>query len=131
MFQQIKPSTLGIAALASISIDAILVIQDVKAQLADGFQVLPDIAAIAFKDFGKLQGFAGKFKPAWAEIKDLQPGELSELVDKVSADTGVPKGKVMTEIKFAFRTADRIYGWGAEGYDIFEDIRDEFAKKAA
>lgn len=117
---------LGIDNLVSVSVDAILVGKDMKAQFADGFQLLPDLSAIAFKDFGKIQNVASKAKDAWSEIKDLSPEEIEEFEERVANGAGIPNEGVYGKVRTGLRLAARAYRLGTEAVDLFEDARDLF-----
>jgi len=117
---------LGIDNLVAVGIDAILVGKDMKAQFADGFQLLPDLSAIAFKDFGKIQNVASKAKQAWEEIKDLSPDEIEDFEVRVSEGASIPNEGVFGKVRKGLRIGARAYRLGTEAVDLFEDARDLF-----
>ncbi len=124
-------NTLGIDNLVDVAVDAIQVGQDVKAQLADGFQILTDVPVIVFKDFAKIQNIAAKAKTAGQEIADLSPAEIEDFEARVSARTNLPASEVVVKVRGSLRLIARGYRVGLEIADIYQDTRDLFAKSPA
>lgn len=115
---------IGIDSLVTLSVDAIKVGQDIKKQLADGFQPLSDIPAIVFNDFGKLQEIYDKARPAIAEIKDLVPAELEELESRVAAATGIPATGVSGKIRQSLRVGAHAYRLVLDAKELIDEIKD-------
>ena len=118
---------LGITTLVAIGIASFEVAADIKETQKDGFQLLPDLSTIAFKDFGKIQYVATNAPKAWEELKDLSPAELADFEAQVSAGANIPNDGVAGKVRASIRLAARVYAWGEQGYIIFEDAKDMVA----
>jgi hypothetical protein len=121
-----QDQNLGIENLVSIAIDAVAVAKSVAKELEDGFQPLRDVPTIAFGNFGKLQNIGAKAKPAWAEIKDLSPGEIEDFEERVASGAGIPNEGVYGKVRKSLRLVARTYKVVEEAIDIVNDAKDIF-----
>lgn len=104
----IPSEQLGIENLTTLAVDAIIVGRDIGKALSDGVQLMDGFVII--QDFPKIAEIAQVAKPAFAELKDLTPGEAKDLAANVSARTGLPNdGTVLGKVKTALALAARTY----------------------
>jgi uncharacterized protein YerC len=122
---------LGIDNLVVVAVDAVKVGQHIKQELADGFQPLRDIPAIAFADFGKLQNIADKADEALAEIRDLTPAELEAFEQRVALQTGLPNTGLVGKVRQSLRIGANAYRLVLNAKTLYFEVQELLRREAA
>lgn len=117
-------NNLGVDALKTTLVDAVLVTEDLIDAGKDGIQVTD--ALVIFKDLGKIQDVAKNAKQALAEFRDLTPDESEEVVEHVVANTNLSEDGAEGKIKKALRLAARAHRITVEAIDLVDDAKDLF-----
>ena len=116
--QAVAGPELGIDNIVQIGIDSNNLIKKVGPSLKDGFQG-GDIFVV-IQQYPTIVSIGMVAKPAFSEIKNLDPEEAAEAAERIAQKTGLPNdGTIWGRVKTGLALGARTYAWFDEGRVIF------------
>lgn len=121
----VNADKLGIDNIVKLGIDSILLIKQVGPSFSDGFQATDIFVVI--QQYPKIVSIGMVAKPAFAEIRNLDPQEAKEAAQRIAdgakiANDGTVWGRVAQGLALGART----YNWFDEGKVILYEWKNIF-----
>ncbi len=111
---------LGIDNIVQIGVDSINLIKKVGPAFKDGFQG-GDIFVL-IQQYPTIVSIGMVAKPAFSEIKNLDPEEAAEAAEMIAQKTGLPNdGTIWGRVKTGLALGARTYAWFDEGRTILHE----------
>lgn len=127
--QAVAGPKLGIDSIVQIGIDSINLIKKVGPAFKDGFQG-GDIFVV-IQQYPTIVSIGMVAKPAFAEIKDLDPEEAKLAAGRIAKGTGLPNDNtIWGKVNLGLALGARTYEWFDEGKVLVHEWKNVFAATA-
>jgi hypothetical protein len=111
---------LGIDNLVDVAVDAIQLGKEVAEATKDGVQLTDSLVIIG--NFDRIGRLGKQYKQAYAELRDLTPGEAEKAAMEISVRARLENdGTVLAKASVALKLAARTYRHVENTVDLVED----------